>query len=152
AFEALEAAFEAEHSDIDIRLNFAGSQTLRLQLEQGAAADVFASADPSHMDALVQAGLAGEPQTFARNSLVVVVPRDNPADIDTFEDLGAARTLVVGNDAVPIGRYTQALLDRARTRLGDRFVERIDDAVVSRENNVRLVLAKVVLGEADAAI
>src|ERR1044071_448708 len=87
SFEDLAKVFEAK-SGVKVRLNLAGSQELRTQIEHGARADVFASADQKHMDALVTAKLAAAPRTFARNTPVVIVPRDNPARIASFQDLG----------------------------------------------------------------
>jgi molybdate transport system substrate-binding protein len=152
AFGDLESQFEAQNPGVDVRLTFAGSQVLRLQLESGANADVFASANEEHMKALVESGLVAEPTAFARNELVVIVPKDAPRAIDSFAQLPKAKRLVVGNDNVPIGRYTQAMLERARPVLGDAFVQSVAAHVVSKEDNVRLVRAKVELGEADAAI
>lgn len=151
AFSDLEHRFEAAHPGVDVVPSFAGSQVLRLQIEQGAPADVYASADPAHMEALAAAGLVHEARTFARNRLVVVVPVANPAGIERFEALPRARRLVVGTAEVPVGRYTRALLEDAAVRFGRAFADSVRAAVVSEETNVRLVLAKVVLGEADAA-
>lgn len=148
AFAAVERGFEAAHPGVDVRIATAGSQVLRLQIEQGAAADVFASADPRHLAALHAAGLAEAPQVFAANALVVVVPADNPAQITAFEQLAAARSIVLGDTNVPVGAYTDALLARAPPALAAAVRAR----VVSREANVRLVRAKVELGQADAAI
>lgn len=152
AFGELERGFEASHPDVDVRLTFAGSQVLRLQIEQGAAVDVFASANESHVQALVEQDLVGEPRVFARNELVVIVPTSNPAGIESFSDLAEASRLVIGTDNVPVGIYARQVLDRARGELGDAFVARVLGRVVSEESNVRLVRAKVELGEADAAI
>ena len=148
AFEALEPGFEAEHPQLDVQFVFSGSQVLRLQIEQGAAADVFASADVSHMDALATAGRVGEPRTFAGNHLVVIVPQDNPAELRGFDDLKRAARIVVGTPNVPVGAYTRAML----ARTPQSFADAVSAAVVSEEANVRLVRAKVELGEADAAV
>lgn len=152
AFQAIERDFEAAHADIDVVPTFAGSQVLRLQLEQGAAADVFASANESHMAALVDAGIVATSAVFAHNELVVIVPPDNPAGIASFSALPRVSRLVIGTDSVPVGIYTRRLLDRARAYLGDAFAAEVRARVVSEESNVRLVRAKVELGEADAAI
>lgn len=152
AFEALAEGFEGVHPGVEVTLNFAGSQVLRLQIEQGAAADVFASADREHMDALVHAGLMVEPKVFAYNQLALIVPPDNPSQIATLAQLPKARRLVVGLETVPVGRYTEALLRRAAGAWGASYAPRVHRRVVSRESNVRLVRAKVEMGEADAAI
>ncbi|MGB8329915.1 MAG: molybdate ABC transporter substrate-binding protein [Polyangiales bacterium] len=152
AFANLERAFEAENQNVDVSIAFAGSQVFRLQIEQGAPTDVFASANPDHMDALIRQGLVLRSETFAHNELVVVVPLDNPAGIESFEDLRKAKRLVIGVSNVPIGAYTREVLKRASRALGPDFETDVLEHVVSEESNVRLVRAKVELGEADAAI
>ena len=90
AFGELKDNFEEENSGIEVRLNFAGSSALLTQLEQGAPADVFASADEAKMDDAVGDSLAQAPQTFARNRLLVIVPAGNPAGIESYRDLAKA--------------------------------------------------------------
>jgi molybdate transport system substrate-binding protein len=145
-FQALEKAFEAGHPNVDISLTFAGSQVLRLQIEHGAYADIFASANQRHIQALIDQGIAGESRIFARNALVVIVPPDNPSQIFSFADLAKASRLVLGTENVPVGRYARLALKRAG------LAKRVLPRVVSLEKNVRLVRAKVALGEADAAV
>jgi molybdate transport system substrate-binding protein len=151
-FGDLERGFELARPDIDVRLTLAGSQVLRLQIEQGAPADVFASADPEHMQALVEEGQAHGVRTFATNELVVIVPFANPAGIESFEQLTRARRVVIGTENVPVGRYAREALALASRQLGGDFGGRVLSRVVSEESNVRLARAKVELGEADAAI
>lgn len=146
-FEDLAKTFEAK-TKIKVRLNLAGSQELRTQLENGARADVFASADQKHMDALITAKLADAPRVFARNTPVVIVPKGNPAKVAKFDELFKAKKIVIGVPEVPIGNYTVQILDKA----GTDFKQKVLANVVSRELNVRQVLAKVSLGEADAGI
>lgn len=148
AFVEAEAAFEQRHPDVDVVLSTAGSQTLRLQIEQGARADVFASANGQHMEALVGGGHALEDRVFARSDLVIVVPEANPTGLRDFGDLARAERLVIGAPEVPIGRYTRRLF----SGLDGPTRERIEARVVSREPSVRLVLAKVEIGAADAAV
>ena len=153
AFEALAPAFEQARPGVKVRLNLAGSQELRTQIEQGARPDVFASADHKHMATLEAQGLlAGPPAVFARNQPVIVLARGNPAGIRTLADLAGARRLVVGAPEVPIGGYTAKILEAAARKHGVAWRAKVEGAVVSRELNVRQVLAKVVLGEADAGI
>lgn len=152
AFDALAAAFEAAHPGVDVQPTFAGSQTLRLQIEEGAPADVFASANEAHMEALRSAGLVRDVTPFAENGLVVIVPAADPDAISAFEELPRAERLVLGADNVPVGEYSRRLLANAGTRYGADFTARVLGNVVSEEANVRLVRAKVELGEADAAI
>ncbi len=152
AFSDLEKGFEGAHPDVDLRLTLAGSQVLRLQLEQGARADLFASANPQHVEALRLAGHVSSSRVFALNELAVIVPVGNPAQIEDFSSLDEAETIVLGSPNVPVGAYTRQVLEQAREQLGEGFVARVSRRVVSEETSVRLVRAKVELGEADAAI
>lgn len=104
------------------------------------------------MDALVLAGRVSAPVTFARSEPVIVVSREAAGTVQSLLDLPRAERIVLGGPEVPIGRYAARLLDRADARLGDDFRARVEAQVVSREPNVRQVLTKVRLGEADAAI
>lgn len=140
-FERAAERFEQEH-DVEVRFAFGGSQRLRLQLEQGAQADVFASADERQMQRVVQSGLtAAAPQEFARNALVLVVADD--LAIDDASQLSRDARLIVADQEVPAGRLT-------RDVLAERGESALLDAVVSEEDNVRAVLTKVAVGEADA--
>ncbi|MEZ4415865.1 MAG: molybdate ABC transporter substrate-binding protein [Gemmatimonadota bacterium] len=152
AMQGVASGFERDHPGTRVALSFAGSQVLRVQIEQGAPADVYASADPQHLQALAEAGLVVEPTVFAHNALVLVVPETNPAGIESFEQLPRAERVVLGAPEAPVGAYTRVLLERAADELGASFTRSVLDHVVSEESNVRLVLAKVELGEADAAI
>lgn len=151
-FRDLAQTFEASHPGAGVSLTFAGSQVLRLQIEQGAAADVFASANPEHMHALRDEGRVREARVFAHNELVLIVPADNPAEIHTLADLPRAARLVIGTRNVPVGRYAREALHRANSSFGPDFETSVLAHVVSEESNVRLARAKVELGEADAAI
>ncbi len=152
SFTELERAFEAGHPGVDVLVTFAGSQVLRLQLEQGATADLFASANADHIERMKAAGLIGASRAFAASRLALITPPDDPAGVRSFADLRRAERIVVGAANVPIGRYTDALLRRAATHIGEDFAAVVRGRIVSRESNVRLVRAKVELGEADAAI
>jgi len=112
-FEELGLALEKSTPGLIVRFNFAGSQELRAQIEHGAQADVFASADRKHMAALEKLSLVAGPRIFARNQPVVVVPKGNPASVRAFADLPKARRLVIGAPEVPIGAYTLQILDKA---------------------------------------
>jgi molybdate transport system substrate-binding protein len=151
-FEGLVPAFETANPGVKVRLNLAGSQELRTQLEQGARADVLAAADLENMGTAEKQGLVERPVVFARNQPVIVVPRDNPAGIAALTDLPKTRRLVVGAPEVPIGRYTVKILEAAARKHGADLRAKIEAGIVSRELNVRQVLAKVTLGEADAGI
>jgi molybdate transport system substrate-binding protein len=152
AFKQIERELELKHPNVDVLLSFAASSAIALQIDQGGTGDVLATASEEHLQKLVDAGLIKDKAVFARNELVVAVPKDNPAKIERFEDLANAQRLVLGAPNVPVGQYADALLERAGEQLGAKFSEAVQANIVSREANVRLVLAKVELGEADAAI
>lgn len=149
AFDELEREFEETHT-CDVVINYAGSQVLRMQLENGANADVFASADTAHMEALERAHWVENPAPFVRNELVIITPKDNPAHIEVFEDLTNAKRFVIGTKNVPFGRYTRQMLARAIPDVA--ALSDLESHVVSEETNVRLARAKVVMGEADASV
>ncbi len=148
ALRDVEAAYEAAHADVDVRLAFAGSQALRLQIESGAAADVFVSANELHMQALLTSGHVATSTVFARNELALILPLENPARIERLEDLERAERVVLGAESVPVGRYAR----RALEQVSPDFAARVLARVASFEINVRLVRAKVEPGEADAAL
>jgi molybdate transport system substrate-binding protein len=152
AFAKLAASFETANAGVKVVTNAAGSQELRAQIEHGAAADVMASADRKHLDALAKQGLVVSPSVFACNEPVVVVRTALAASIRTLADLPRAERIVIGAAEVPIGAYTLQILERAASTLGADFPARVQAKVASRELNVRQVLAKVVLGEADAGV
>lgn len=144
AFTSLGEDWKAAHPGLVLRFHFAGTQELRTQLEQGATADVFASADQRHMDELVKGGHVSAPALLARNEPVIVVAREATGRLRALSDLPRASRLVIGAPEVPIGRYTLQILNNAGLR-GE-----VERKIVSRELNVRQVLNKVKLGEADA--
>lgn len=143
AFTDLAADFEHRHPGTRVELSFAGTPALVAQIEQGAPADVFAAADEESIDGLAAAGIVDRPQLFASNRMEVVVERENPEGIFRIEDLARPGLVVVLCDAaVPCGRLADEVLDRAGVTV----------EAASREQNARSTLAKVELGEADAAI
>ena len=157
AFGRIEADLEAANDGLDIAYNFAGSQALVTQLREGAEADVFASANAAQMEAAVDNGsIAGEPVTFVRNRLAIVVPVDNPAGIEAPADLADdGIQVVLAQPDVPVGRYAReslCLMGQDEAGYGEGFVDRVAGNVVSEEEDVRDVLARVQLGEADAGI
>jgi molybdate transport system substrate-binding protein len=152
AFSRIGPQFEAAHPGVKVTFAFAGTQELRVQLEHGAKADVFAAADTKHTTALAAAGLIGAPVLFAQNRLIVIVPRTNPAGLRQFAHQPRARRLVVGATEVPIGAYTAMALTKAAITLGSKFSADVEARIVSRELNVKQIVAKVTLGEADAAV
>jgi len=152
AFGKMAEEFAKSHASVSIAFNFAGSQEIRTQLEQGAVVDVFAAADVRHMTALRDAGRVEAATVFAENEPVVVVAKEKASSLHTLAELPTAQKIVIGAAEVPIGKYTLQILDKASTALGADFRARVEAHVVSRELNVRQVLAKVKLGEADAGI
>ena len=124
--------------------SFAGSDQLAYQIEQGAPADVFAAASPKYPDRLYREGLAGRPITFATNELILLLPAANPAGIHSVFDLRRSGIkLVVGQKGVPIGDYT-------RTVLRNLGLSSVLSHAVSQETDVKSIVGKVVLGQADA--
>lgn len=156
AFGEIGRDFELAHPGARVQFNLAGSQQLAAQIEQGAGADVFASADERWMSHLAgRSRLANEAALFARNRLVVIVPRTNPARVARLQDLARRGTkLVIGADAVPVGHYSREMLGKLASTddFAPDFSRRVLANVVSEEENVRSVVGKVQLGEADAGI
>lgn len=127
------------------RYSFAGSDQLAVQIRQGAPADVYAAASPKYTELLYRDGFLLKPVVFATNRLIVLVPRSNPAAIHTVYDLRRAGVkIVIGDRTVPIGSYTRQVLDA----LG--ITADVTKNVVSEETDVKSIVAKVALGEADA--
>lgn len=155
ALTTIAKEFEASHAGVEVLLNFAGSQSLRLQIEQGAQADVFASANRRHAEALLEADLIRTPVTFAHNELVVITPADNPASIQTLADLTQPGIkLILAGPTVPVGRYARQALEKLdyNPALSADYSVQVLGNLVSEEENVKAVVAKVQLGEADAGI
>lgn len=140
-FTELAGEFEKDHPGVKVTMSFGGSSDLVAQIEDGAPADVFASADTKNMDKL--GDLATDPRDFAANTLEIATPPGNPAKITGFQDLAKAGTkVVVCADEVPCGNATARM--EARTD--------IDIRPVSEEQSVSDVLAKVTSGDADAGL
>ena len=157
AFTEIGKQFKEMHPGTGVIFNFAGSQQLAQQLNQGAPADVFASADGEQMQVAVQGGRISSdaPQTFVKNELVVVYPVENPGGLHSLQDLARpGLKIVLAAQAVPAGRYALEFLDKASQDPADgkEFKQEVLKNVASYEENVRAVLTKVVLDEADAGI
>ena len=151
SFGELATLFEASHPNVNVILNFAGSNTLRAQIENGAPANVFASANTKEMDALVTSELvaADAPQLFLHNRLVIITPTTNPANLASFDNLARSDLkLIFAAEEVPVGKYTRQMLANA----GTEFSEKVLANIVSNESDVKQVVAKIQLGEADAGI
>jgi molybdate transport system substrate-binding protein len=144
AFTEIGADFEARYEGTTVTFNFNSSSTLETQIEQGAPADVFASADTATMDELVAAGMvSGKPKLFARNRLAIAVAPGNPEGIETLEDtVQSGVQLVLCAPEVPCGRYALEAYEQAGVTVPQ----------VPTGTSVKDTLAKVTLGEADAAV
>lgn len=142
-FEELGEQFESEHEDVTVEFSFAGSSTLVEQIQQGAPADVFASADTKNMDKLTDAGLEeADPVDFTTNTLRIAVPAGNPAGVTDLASLTGDLNLVVCAPEVPCGAATETVEEAAG----------LEFAPVSEEQSVTDVLNKVTSGEADAGL
>jgi molybdate transport system substrate-binding protein len=144
SFKALGAAFQAAHPGATVQFNFAGTPTLVTQIEQGASADVFASADTTNMDKLKTDGFtAGSSQVFAHNKLEIVVAAGNPKGITGLADLAKPGVIYITEGAtVPAGKYALQILASAGVKVTPK----------SLETDVKSVVSKIELGEADAGI
>ncbi|MGI8522509.1 MAG: molybdate ABC transporter substrate-binding protein [Nocardioides sp.] len=144
AFTTMQTGFEKQHDGVSVRFSFGGSSDLVAQLQNGAQADVFASADTANMDKLTGDDLQGQdPQDFATNTLEIATPPGNPAGITSFADLtGSGVKLVTCAPEVPCGAAAQKVAD----------TEGVTLEPVSEEQSVTDVLAKVSSGEADAGL
>jgi molybdate transport system substrate-binding protein len=155
-FQDMASAFQQANPNARVTFNFGASTQLATQLGQGASADVFASADQTQMDNARKAeAVVGQDRVFARNRLVVITPRDNPKHIMSVADLARDGVkFVTAQTGVPIGQYTAQMLDKASAdpTYGPDFKSKVEANTVSREDNVRQVVSKVQLGEADAAV
>lgn len=154
--DELRAAYAAAHPEVAIELSTDASSTLATQILEGAPADVFLSADTANPRRIVDAGLAdGDAVPIASNELVVITPRDDPGGVATTADLGRdGLRIVAAGPAVPITGYAATLLERLATLPGHPadLPARYERHVVSREDNVQAVVAKIALGEGDVGI
>jgi molybdate transport system substrate-binding protein len=156
AFNEIGAEFTRANPRATVKFNFAASTALRTQLEQGAKADVYASADQVQMDNARKAGVIdGGDRLFVKNKLVVIYPTGNPGKITTVKDLAnPGLKLVLTDKNVPIGAYARTALEKmsADAQFGTDFGRKVLANLKSEEANVRAVVTKVQLGEADAGI
>lgn len=157
AFTEMGRLFEANHTGTKVVLNFDGSQVLRTQLQQGAYADVFASANWAQMNLSKGDGrmINETVQLFCHNRLAILVPAANPGKITDLEDLANPGVkVVIGTPDVPVGSYARQLLNKTvnDSAYGPDFRTKVLANVVSEETNVNQLATKIVLGEADAGI
>lgn len=155
-FNRIKADMEKANPGLKITYSFGGSNTLRAQLEQGAKADVFASANQTEMDNALKSNLvADKGQVFARNRLVVILPKNNPGKITRLQDLAnPGLKFVTAAKDVPVGGYTLTALDKMSkdAAFTPDFSAKVQANFVSQESNVKQVVSKVQLGEADAGV
>lgn len=153
SFTEIGTAYQQQHSNVTVKFNFNGSQILEQQIANGAPADVFASADQANMKKASDAGLVNTSQVFVKNRLVVIVPSNNPGNINSLKDL-AKKGIKIDLEAaaVPAGKYSrQALANLSQSSdYGSGYAKDVLANVVSEEQNVKAVVQKVQLGEADA--
>jgi molybdate transport system substrate-binding protein len=156
AFSEIGEAYTAENPDTVVDCAFDGSQALRTQIEQGASPDIFVSANVKHMGALQGGGFMENDTVtvFLENSLAVIVPAENPANVTSLADLARPGVrLVIGTKDVPFGSYTRQVLDTmaADPAYGAAYRDAVMENVISEETAITTVMPKLTLGEADAA-
>jgi molybdate transport system substrate-binding protein len=157
AFSQIGEEFEAARPSVKVVISFAGSQQIAQQVSQGAPGDLFASADVRQMENVINSGMVepGSQREFIHNQLVVILPEDNPGQVYEFGDLARpSLEIIIAAEEVPVGAYSMQMLERANQQpgLGSEFKAKVQGNVVSYEENVRAVLTKIVLGEAEAGI
>lgn len=152
AFGELAETFEEKKPGTEVRVSFESSSTLLTQIQQGAPADVFASAAQEEMNTASDDGLvAGEPEVFVENREVIMVPGENPAGIESMRDLAKPGIkLVIAEEGVPAADYAEEILGKAGAEYGSGFKRDVLANVVSREADVRASVNRVALGDADA--
>ena len=153
AFSEIGQLYENE-TGMSVAFNFDGSQALRTQIENGAYADLFASANKKHMNALRDGGLINNSSmvVFTRNRISLIIPRDNPAKISNLSDLARpGLKIVMGTKDVPVGDYALQIIDKLGndSAYGPDYKAAVLANVISQETNVNYVVTKVALGEAD---
>jgi len=153
AFGEIGQVYENE-TGLSVAFNFDGSQALRTQLENGAYADVFASANKKQMNAIMNEGLMNNSSIiiFAKNKLSLIIPKDNPAKIGNISDLAKpGLKIIMGTKDVPVGDYALQIISKLGndSAYGSDFKTKVIANVISQETNVNYVVTKVALGEAD---
>lgn len=153
SFNVITTQYEKAHPNITIKDNYNGSQLLEQQIASGAPADVFASADLTNMMKASSANLVNASQVFVKNKLVVIIPMSNPGKINTLKDLANKGIKIdIEAPAVPAGKYSLQVLDNMAksSDFGSSYETAVKANFVSQEDNVKAVVQKVQLGEADA--
>jgi len=153
SFNEIASTYHQMHPNFTIKPVYNGSQILEQQIASGAPADIFASADTTNMQKASQAGLVGASQIFVKNRLVVIIPLSNPGKITSLKDLARKGVKIdLAAATVPAGKYSrQALMNLSKSpQYGANYGSTVLANVVSQEDNVKAVVQKVQLGEADA--
>jgi len=152
AFGELGNTFEEQNQGVKVQQSFGASSDLLAQIQQGAPADVFASAAEEEMDTAEKDNLvSGTPRVFVKNREVIMVPKDNPANINSLEDMAKPNIkLVLAAKDVPAADYAVEILGKANKEYGPDFEQDVLSNVVSREADVRASVNRVVVGDADA--
>lgn len=148
-------SYQRQHPGERVQLYFAGSQALASQIEQGAPADLLISANSDAMNHLLASGLVNDPRLLLRNRLAVAIRADLQPRLTTIADLARPGLLLaIGNQQVPVGRYARTLLAHLADdpAYGPELVRGIEGNIVSQENKVKAIVAKLLLGEVDAGI
>ena len=155
ALKEIAKSYQTEYPGEQVLLNFSGSQALATQIEQGVPVDLFISANQKAMTRLQNKGLVEDFRPFLYNRLLLVTRIDMQPPMTRIEDLSRSELLVIiGNRQVPVGSYTRQLLSNLAgdPDYGSMLVENIENNVVSEENKVKAIVAKLLIGEADAGI
>ena len=150
--DELKTSFERSNPGYSVQLQFAGSHTLSTQISHGANADVFLSAHREHVDKVSKQQPFQAPRLVANNRLVLVTQAKDRQRIRTFKDTTKLSSLILGNEAVPLGRHTEELLENGTMFYGKDWRIAVEARIVSKESNAKLVLSKVLMGVVDGAI
>jgi molybdate transport system substrate-binding protein len=133
-----------------LNLNFDSSTRLRIQIENGAEPDIYLSANQKNIDILKEKNLVKESKEILKNRMVIITPKNSP--VKNPSDLAGNIKLVIAGDEVPCGRYALEVLENYNLKYGKNYSEKVLNNVVSKELNVKLVVSKIAMGEADAGI
>ncbi|MCT4593291.1 MAG: molybdate ABC transporter substrate-binding protein [Anaeromicrobium sp.] len=145
----IKETYEKEKPNVNIVLNLDSSSRLRVQIEKGVDAHIYLSANKKHPKALVEQGLSNNGSEFVKNTMIFVTPKDGK--IKSLEDLTKPCNIVIGQKEVPAGAYALEVIHKLDSKYEDSYGKKVLDNIASRENNVKQVLAKVLLKEADGA-
>ncbi|HET6871754.1 MAG TPA: molybdate ABC transporter substrate-binding protein, partial [Sporolactobacillaceae bacterium] len=152
-FNQIITNYKKSHPSIDVKASYAGTQVIQTQLENGSPADLFLSANLSHIQQLQKEGHVKNFYKVSNNHEVIIVPKNNPAHITSIEDLATKHPkLIIGVDNVPIGQYTRQIFKNVAKFKGNDFENKVMGNVGSTETNVKHILEKIALGEGDAGI